>query len=350
MYKALIRPVLFLIPPENVHRLIVTIIKISFKIPGIKYLIKLLYSIRNKRLETTVAGIKFPNPVGLAAGFDKNGEIYKEFSAFGFGFIEIGTVTPKAQQGNEKPRSFRIKHDSALINRMGFNNMGIDKVSRNLSKYRGNLIIGGNIGKNTATDNDKALIDYEYCFRKLYEYVDYIAVNVSCPNITNLRKLHNQESLTEILNRLVWLRNDHEISKPIFLKISPDLNQEQIDETIEIANKVKLDGLIVSNTTVTRDNLKTDKETLAKIGEGGLSGKPLAKRSTEIITYIHSKTNGTIPIIGVGGILSAEDAIEKLKAGASLIQIYTGFIYSGPALARKINKAVLKYRKAQSKN
>jgi dihydroorotate dehydrogenase len=345
MYKIFIRPLLFTISPEKVHHLIVRIIKISFLFPGVRFLVRCLFTFRNKALETSFAGLTFKNPVGLAAGFDKNAEFYDEFSAFGFGFIEIGTVTPYSQPGNEKPRSFRLAKDKALINRMGFNNVGADKVKTNLSKKETNILLGGNIGKNTATSNEHALVDYEYAFRKIYDQVDYIVVNVSCPNINDLRKLHNQESLTVILNRLIWLRNENQVSKPILLKISPDLNWKQIDETIDIVNNIGLDGLIVTNTTVARDGLKTSPETIEKIGEGGLSGKPLTRRSTEIISYIHKKTNGAIPIIGVGGIMSASDAIDKIKAGATLIQIYTGFIYQGPMLAKRINKAILRYRK-----
>lgn len=341
MYKSIIRPILFLISPENVHHLIVSIIKVSFKIPFLPQLITILYSVKNKRLETTVAGIKFPNPVGLAAGFDKNATFYNEFSAFGFGSIEVGTVTPKGQPGNPKPRSFRLKKDKALINRMGFNNNGLDAAVSQLDKKH-KLIIGGNIGKNTITDNNEAYNDYLACFSKLYAHVDYFVVNVSCPNISNLSKLQDQDMLEKILVELTKFRADQSNSKPIFLKISPDLNEKQVDETLEIVSKTNIDGLVVSNTTVSREGLVTDDSMVQEIGNGGLSGLPIRDRSTKMIKYIHDKTAGKLPIIGVGGIMSAQDAIDKLNAGASLVQVYTGFIYEGPGLVKKINKAILK--------
>ncbi len=345
MYKILIRPLLFCIPPETVHYIIVAIIKISFRIPGVRYIIRKIYTIENTLLETSFAGLNFKNPVGLAAGFDKNAEIFNEFSAFGFGFIEVGTITPYQQPGNKKPRLFRLRKDEALINRMGFNNRGAEEANKNLKKKATGIIIGGNIGKNTDTPNERALTDYEYTFRKIYDNVDYLVVNVSCPNISNLRELHNKESLTEILHRLVWLRNESKESKPVFLKISPDLNREQIDETIEILKKVEIDGLIVTNTTIKREHLMSPEKSILKAGEGGLSGRPLTQRSNEMIAYIHQRTEGTVPIIGVGGIMSVKDALDKIAAGASLLQIYTGFIYEGPILVKRINKAILKLRK-----
>lgn len=341
MYKLIIRPLLFQISPEKVHHLIVFLIKIGFKVPFLPQLIKRIFSIKDEKLERTVAGIKFPNPVGLAAGFDKNATFYNEFSAFGFGSIEVGTVTPKGQAGNPKPRSFRLKTDKALINRMGFNNNGVEAAIKQLSKKH-NLILGGNIGKNTLTNNDVAYKDYLECFKKMYNVVDYFVVNVSCPNISDLSKLQDQDMLEQILNELCKYRAIQEVSKPIFLKISPDLNLKQVDETLEIVQKAKIDGLVVANTTVSRANLVSSKQTVENIGNGGLSGLPIRDRSTEMIRYISKKNGGKLPIIGVGGIMSPEDAIEKLNAGATLIQIYTGFIYEGPALVKRINKAILK--------
>lgn len=340
MYTRIIRPILFLLSPEKVHYLVVFLLKIVHKIPFIPHLVRSAYKIEDKSLETEIAGIKFPNPVGLAAGFDKNATFFNEFANFGFGFIEIGTVTPKAQPGNPKPRSFRLPKDKALINRMGFNNNGLQAAKERLGKKR-NIIIGGNIGKNTATPNDIAVEDYKKCFKGLYNEVDYFVVNVSCPNISNLSKLQDQDSLENILNELVKIREMQQKNKPIFLKISPDLNLKQVDETLEIVKKSGIEGLVVANTTVSREHLVTHKEKVERIGNGGLSGLPIRDRSTEMIKYISEKTGGTLPIIGVGGIFNAQDAIEKLEAGASLIQIYTGFIYTGPKLIKRINKAIL---------
>ena len=340
MYKSIIRPILFLISPETVHHLIVAVLKITFKIPFLPYLVKQAFTFSDKSLECEVAGIKFPNPVGLAAGFDKNASFYNEFSAFGFGFIEIGTVTPLSQPGNPQPRLFRIKEDKGLINRMGFNNKGVEAAAKQLSKKH-KLIIGGNIGKNTATPNENAYKDYLECFTKLYNHVDYFVVNVSCPNITDLSKLQDQDMLEQILDELTEYRSEQSTSKPVFLKISPDLNQKQVDETLEIVSKTAIDGLVVSNTTVSRDGLNTPSERIKEIANGGLSGLPIKKRSTELIRYISEKTKAQLPIIGVGGIMSPEDALEKLDAGASIVQIYTGFIYEGPSLVKRINKSIL---------
>jgi dihydroorotate dehydrogenase len=341
MYKSIIRPLLFLISPETVHHLIISVIKISFKIPFVTSFVKKIFTITDNRLERTIAGIKFANPVGLAAGFDKNATFYNEFSAFGFGSIEIGTVTPLAQPGNPKPRSFRLQKDKALINRMGFNNNGVDAAIKQLSKKH-KTVIGGNIGKNTLTPNGIAYKDYLHCFTNLYTLVDYFVVNVSCPNISDLSKLQDQDSLEKILQELVNYRSIQPEFKPIFLKISPDLNLKQIDETLEIVSKTNIDGLVISNTTVSRDHLITNKEIVTNIANGGLSGAPIRDRSTAMIAYVSKKTNGKLPIIGVGGIMTAEDALAKINAGASLIQVYTGFIYEGPAIVKRINKEILK--------
>lgn len=342
MYKRIVRPILFKLYPETVHHLVVSLIKTSFKVPGISYLTNKCCRISDPRLKRTVFGLEFENPVGLAAGFDKDASFYNEFASLGFAFIEIGTVTPLGQPGNPKPRSFRVPQDKALINRMGFNNLGADEVVKNLKKRKTKIIIGGNLGKNTLTPNETAVKDYIATFNKLYEYVDYFVVNVSCPNITDLHKLQDKSSLMEILNSLMDERSKKTAYKPILLKISPDLNYNQIDEVIEIVAETKIDGLVATNTTTTRSNLTISQEAIRQIGNGGMSGATLRKRSTDIIRYISQKTGGKLPIIGVGGIMSPEDALEKLNAGASLVQIYTGFIYEGPMLIKRINKAILK--------
>jgi dihydroorotate dehydrogenase len=341
MYKAIIRPILFLFPPEFVHKLIVFKIRIAFKIPFIASIVRHLFQVNDERLKRNVAGLTFDNPVGLAAGFDKNAGFFNEFSAFGFGHIEIGTLTPVAQPGNPKPRSFRLPKDKALINRMGFNNIGVDNALKNLQKNKHKCIIGGNIGKNTLTPNEFAVNDYLTVFTKLYTQVDYFVVNVSCPNITDLHKLQDQDSLSAILQAIVDHRSKQSIYKPVFLKISPDLNDHQVDETIDIVQKLGIDGFVVANTTITRYHLRTSEECVKSIGKGGLSGLPVQQRSTELIRYISLKTDRKLPIIGVGGIFTAEDAIEKLNAGASLVQVYTGFIYEGPMIVKRINKAIL---------
>jgi dihydroorotate dehydrogenase len=293
--------------------------------------------VKDSRLETEVFGLKFKNPVGLAAGFDKNAVLYKELSNFGFGFIEIGTLTPKAQDGNPKKRLFRLKEDSAIINRMGFNNGGVEEAVLRLKKNNG-VLIGGNIGKNKVTPNEEATSDYEICFDALFDYVDYFVVNVSSPNTPNLRALQDKEPLTQLLQTLQNKNLAKPKQKPILLKIAPDLTDEQLLDIIDIVNETKIAGVIATNTTLSREGLQSEN----KIEAGGLSGKPLAKRATEVIRFLSEKSNKSFPIIGVGGIHSAEDAIEKLEAGASLVQLYTGFIYEGPALVKAINKAILR--------
>jgi dihydroorotate dehydrogenase len=337
MYKLLIRPILFCFDPEKVHYFTFSLIRIISKIPGFSGLFRALYEVNDRRLETEVFGLKFKNPVGLAAGFDKNAVLYKELSDFGFGFIEIGTITPKAQDGNPKKRLFRLKEDSAIINRMGFNNGGVEEAVLRLKKNNG-VLIGGNIGKNKVTPNEEATSDYEICFEALFDYVDYFVVNVSSPNTPNLRALQDKEPLTELLQTLQNKNWAKPKQKPILLKIAPDLTDEQLLDIIDIVNETKIAGVIATNTTLSRDGLVSEN----KIETGGLSGKPLEKRSTEVIRFLAKKSNQSFPIIGVGGIHSAEDALEKLAAGASLVQLYTGFIYEGPALVKAINKAVLR--------
>ncbi|MGB5359243.1 quinone-dependent dihydroorotate dehydrogenase [Eudoraea sp.] len=342
MYKLLIRPFLFLLDPEKVHHLSFTIIKLLSKI-GFSGFFRFLYLIDDERLEREVFGIKFKNPVGLAAGFDKNAKLYNELSNFGFGFIEIGTVTPKPQIGNPKKRLFRLKADQAIINRMGFNNLGVFEVIDNL-KGKHNVIIGGNIGKNKITPNNLATKDYLICFDALFDHVDYFVVNVSSPNTPGLRELQDKEPLTALLIALkrenqVYAQNKQVIEKPILLKIAPDLTDEQLLDIIQIVEDTRIDGIIATNTTIARENLKSDCVLVKE--KGGLSGKPLTNRSTEVIRFLSEKSNKAFPIIGVGGIHSAEDAIEKLEAGADLIQLWTGFVYEGPALVNQINKAIL---------
>ena len=336
MYKKIILPVLFLFDPEKVHNFTFLLFKIFLNIPFVGFLVQKIYSVDNKKLSKKLFGIEFKNPVGLAAGFDKNAKLYNELSRFGFGFIEIGTVTPIAQPGNPKKRLFRLTNDQGIINRMGFNNDGMHKIAARLKKNK-NILIGGNIGKNKATPNDKAVNDYLLCFNYLFDYVDYFVVNVSSPNTPNLRELQNTNLLRVILDSLNKENLKKSKTKPILIKISPDLSKENLLEIVDLAISLKIDGIIATNTTINRDNL-----TSKNINEsGGLSGKPLANKSNEVIRFISDKSNGKIPIIGVGGIHSAKDAIDKIKAGADLVQIYTGFIYEGPSLIKSINKALV---------
>jgi dihydroorotate dehydrogenase len=336
MYKLLIRPILFWFDPEKVHYFTFSAVRFLNKIPGFSSVCKSLYEVNDKRLEREVFGLKFKNPVGLAAGFDKDAKLYKELSNFGFGFIEIGTLTPKGQDGNPKKRLFRLREDSAIINRMGFNNGGVEDAVKRLNVNNG-VLIGGNIGKNKLTSNEEAVKDYEICFDALYDYVDYFVVNVSSPNTPNLRALQDKEPLTQLLQTLQNKNATKQKQKPILLKIAPDLTDEQLLDIIDIVKETKIAGVIATNTTISREGLQS----VNKIEMGGLSGKPLTKRSTEVIRFLSEKSNKAFPIIGVGGIHTAEDAIEKLEAGASLIQLYTGFIYEGPALVKAINKKIL---------
>lgn len=342
MYKYFIKPIFFLFAPETIHHLVFKILKVAFAVPGIKQIIRAFHVVNDERLKRNLFGLTFSNPVGLAAGFDKDAKLFDELSCFGFGFIEIGTVTPKAQPGNDKPRMFRLTEDEALINRMGFNNEGANAAAMRLKGRGKNVIIGGNIGKNKLTPNEEAVGDYEKCFETLFEYVDFFVVNVSSPNTPNLRALQDKEPLTKLLLSLKVLNEKKKTPKPILLKIAPDLTNEQLDDIVSIVNETKIDGLIATNTTVNRSNLVTPKEELEKIGAGGLSGRPLFKRSIEVIRYLSQRSNGSFPIIGVGGIHSAEDAVEMIKAGASLVQVYTGFVYEGPGIVKRINKALLK--------
>lgn len=344
MYK-LIRWILFLFDPEKIHHFTFGLLGLVMKIPGINWLWKKCHTSNHPLLVTRVCGIDFPNPVGLAAGFDKNALRINELAACGFGFVEIGTVTPIGQDGNPKPRLFRLVQDEAIINRMGFNNDGAEIIAERLKKLKPHCIIGGNIGKNKVTPNEQAVDDYLKSFRILYPYVDYFVVNVSSPNTPNLRDLQDKEPLKHILNELQKEKVALNLSLPIFLKIAPDLTDSQLDDIIEIVFETKIDGVIATNTTISRNGLSTPDANVEAIGAGGLSGKPLKNRSTDVIRYLSRHAENKFPIIGVGGIYSAEDAIEKLDAGASLVQLFTGFIYEGPALVKKINKAIIKRRK-----
>ena len=335
------RSLLFFFSPEKAHNLTASLLRFALQIPGMKSIWKSLFCISDSRLEKTVFGISFPNPVGLAAGFDKDAKMFEDLAYCGFGFIEIGTLTPKGQPGNPQPRLFRLKEDNAIINRMGFNNEGVEAAVERLKKRKTKTIIGGNIGKNKVTENEDALNDYILNFNALFDYVDYFVVNVSSPNTPGLRDLQEKEPLKHLLFSLMQVNNLKTTQKPILLKIAPDLTDSQLDDIIEIVNETKIAGVIATNTTISREGLKTEKNLVEEIGAGGLSGKPVRERSTEVIRYLATKSNKSFPIIGVGGIHSEQDALEKLDAGADLIQLYTGFIYEGPALVKRINKAIL---------
>ncbi|WP_120257981.1 quinone-dependent dihydroorotate dehydrogenase [Sphingobacterium detergens] len=340
MYK-LVKPIFFTMNPEMAHHKVTSGLNVFSKIWGAKQLLNAIFTVEDPRLEREVFGLKFKNPVGLAAGFDKNAEYISDMTNLGFGFIEIGTVTPKPQPGNDKPRMFRLVPDEALINRMGFNNQGADVAATRLKnlKDRKGLLIGGNIGKNKVTPNEEAVNDYIYCFNALFDDVDYFVVNVSSPNTPGLRDLQEKEPLKNILNTLQDLNKTKPAPKPILLKIAPDLTDSQLDDIVEIVMETQIAGVIATNTTISREGLKSQQDLTQEAG--GVSGRPLTKRSTEVIRYLSEKSNKAFPIIGVGGIHSAKDAIEKLDAGASLIQVYTGFIYEGPGLIANICKGIL---------
>jgi len=341
MYKSIIRPILFLFDPEKVHYFTFSLIKTLCKIPFVSFIFRSLYVVDDKRLERTLFGITFKSPVGLAAGFDKNAVLFKELSNFGFGFIEIGTVTPKGQVGNPKKRLFRLKDDQGIINRMGFNNDGVEAAIKNLKNNNGQVIIGGNIGKNTETKPENYTEDYCEVFKALHPYVDYFVLNVSCPNVGSHAKLNDKDYLIELISACKLLNSEEKKQKPILLKIAPDLNNIQLDEIIDLVNETKIDGVIASNTSTNRENLKVSKERLEEIGNGGVSGQPLKNQSTAVIKYLADTSNKSFPIVGVGGIHSEKDALDKLNAGADLVQLYTGFIYEGPSLVKRINKAIL---------
>jgi len=346
MYQ-LLKPILFKFDPEKVHHFVTRNLKRFNRFPGGAALSRSVWAVNDAKLGRTVFGLKFKNPVGLAAGFDKNGEVIAEMANLGFGFVELGTVTPLPQPGNPKPRMFRLPADAALINRMGFNNLGVDVLASRIAAYRNSpaatknpVIIGGNIGKNKNTPNEDAVSDYIKCFDSLFDVVDYFVVNVSSPNTPGLRALQEKEPLMNILNTLQQRNQKNGISRPILLKIAPDLTDEQLNDIVEIVQQTGIAGVIATNTTIGREELASPQAIVNEAG--GLSGKPLTNRSTEVIRYLSQKSNSSFPIIGVGGVHSAQDAQEKLEAGASLIQLYTGFIYEGPDLIGRINKALLK--------
>lgn len=370
MYKQLIKPILFSTDPETIHHRVFSLLKTIFSIPGTEAAARSLFRLDAPELKRRVFGLDFPNPVGLAAGLDKNAVLFNELAALGFGFIEVGTLTPRPQPGNPRPRLFRLPADQALINRMGFNNDGVEAAIKRLRKKRPGVIIGGNIGKNKITPNEGATADYLHCFHALFDHVDYFVVNVSSPNTPGLRELQEKAPLTALLQALKTAGAEKAAGtgvagtgapgegvagtgapgtgtpergrqKPILLKIAPDLSDRQLDDIIEIVRTTGTDGVIATNTTISRRGLQADPQQLERIGAGGLSGKPLAKRATEVIRYLVEQSGNAFPVIGVGGIHSPEDALEKLDAGASLVQLYTGFIYEGPGLIKRINKAIL---------
>lgn len=339
MYKLLLRPILFSFDPEKVHYFTFSWIRRLFNI-GLGGVLKKMGTLEDAKLEREVFGLTFKNPVGLAAGFDKDAKLFNELGQLGFGFIEIGTLTPKAQAGNPKKRLFRLKEDQGLINRMGFNNGGVEEAVLRLKKNKG-VLIGGNIGKNTQTAPEDYTQDYLTCFNALHPVVDYFVLNVSCPNVSSHAKLNDKDYLEELIRAVQTANNIFEVQRPIVLKIAPDLNEGQLDEIIELVRTTGLDGVIASNTSTHREGLKASEEQLREIGNGGLSGIPIKDRSTAVITYLSEKSKGSFPIIGVGGIHSAQDALDKIHAGASLVQLYTGFVYEGPRLIKDINKAIL---------
>ena len=337
MYKKIVSPFLFLFDPESVHNFTFILLKLFFKFPLTKYIVSFFLSLEDPKLEKQLFGLNFKNPVGVAAGLDKNAAHIREFSSFGFGFVEVGTITPEPQIGNPKKRLFRLEKDNAIINRMGFNNEGLEKILTRL-KNNYDVIIGGNIGKNKSTPNAEAKLDYLKCFNKLYDYVDYFVINISSPNTPGLRELQTPNFLRDLFKDVNIERAKRKKYKPILIKISPDLEKNKIDELLQIIKHCKIDGIVATNTTVNFPKLVSK----SKNESGGLSGAPLQKKSNQIISYISKKTDGKLPIIGVGGILSAKDAINKLRCGAHLVQLYTGIIYEGPGIAKKIKKQILK--------
>lgn len=349
MYK-FIRPLLFSVDPERIHTLVFGLLRMKSRIPGFDATLRLLFQRDDTRLEKKLFGLTFKNPVGLAAGFDKDARLVDVFAAMGFGFVEVGTLTPKAQPGNEKPRLFRLPKDRALINRMGFNNGGVKSAAERLKRRKSDVIIGGNIGKNKDTPNASAQDDYVFCFNALYDQVDYFVVNVSSPNTPGLRELQEKEPLRRLLENVKALSMTKPVTKPVLLKIAPDLTTGQLDDIIEILKATGVDGVIATNTTLSREGLQTDAATVTAIGAGGLSGKPLADKSSDVIRYLRGGLGKTFPIIGVGGIMTPADAVAKLEAGADLIQIYTGYVYEGPALVRRINEAILKHHPFSGKS
>ncbi|MCF6360902.1 MAG: quinone-dependent dihydroorotate dehydrogenase [Cyclobacteriaceae bacterium] len=344
MYKFFIRPFFFLFSAEKAHHLSMRLLKGSLAIPGAKFIFNALFNKKHTNLTREVMGLTFNNPVGLAAGFDKDAKYVEELSHLGFGFIEIGTLTPKPQPGNPQPRLFRLKADEALLNRMGFNNGGVEAAVQRLKSINPNVIIGGNIGKNKVTSNEDAAHDYLHSFEALFNVVDYFVVNVSSPNTPNLRALQDKEPLKKLLDQVQLANNVKNKPKPILLKIAPDLTEEQIEDIVEIVKSTKLAGVVATNTTISRDELGYTKDEALSIGNGGVSGAPLTYHATEIIKLLRTKLGNKAVIIGVGGIMTPQDAKDKLEAGADLIQVFTGFIYNGPSFVKHINKAIMNFK------
>ena len=339
MYKHILKPILFRFNPETAHNILFSLLSIIRYIPFVNPILRAIYKKDSPSLEKEVFGITFPNPVGLAGGLDKNGEFYNDMANFGFGFVEIGSLTPKPQDGNPKPRCWRVPGDKAIINRYGINNKGVKNAVEHLKKVRPEVIVAANISKNTSSINEDAAKDYETSFGLLYDFVDMFVVNVSCPNVVGLTSLQDISFLSDIVDKLLDLRMLYDIYKPILLKVSPDLSKEQLDDIISYCLRSGIDGIVAGNTTRSRDGLTTiSQEKIEEIGNGGMSGAPVHKKNLELVRYVHEKSEGKLPIIGVGGIMSPEDAKEMIDAGASLVEIYTGFIYEGPALVKKIIK------------
>lgn len=345
MYRLLIRPLLFLFPAETAHKLVLALLRIARSIPGMRSIIRMIYCRRSKSLERELFGIKFPNPVGMAAGIDKNGELYNDLANFGFGFVEIGSLTPEAQDGNPSPRAFRLPKDRAIINRMGINNHGTKAALKTLRKRPPRVIVAANISKNTSTANEDAYKDYCRSLALLYDFVDFFVLNVSCPNVQDLQQLQGGDMLSQVIDSVVEVRRYNENSLPILLKISPDLTHEQLDAVIHLCLINGIDGIVATNTTRSREGLKTPEKAVAAIGEGGLSGAPLFEKSLETVKYVHEKSNGLLPIIAAGGIMTPAQAAQMLDAGASLVEVYTGFVYNGPGFVKRIIRYLKKRKK-----
>lgn len=348
MYKQLIQPLLFRMEAEQAHHFTTGLLQQFHRLPGGPALLKMMCDFQDRGLEREVFGLKFRNPVGLAAGFDKNAEMVDAMDSLGFGFVEIGTLTPRPQSGNPQPRLFRLSEDKSLINRLGFNNEGVAPAVRRLRQRKSDIIVGGNIGKNKVTPNEEAIRDYEKCFEALYEVVDYFTVNVSSPNTPDLRELQEKEPLRQLLLHLIGMNRERPVQKPILLKIAPDLNEHQLSDIVEICLEIGIHGIIATNTTIEREGLRTPKSKVKALGAGGLSGQALRKQATSVIQFLHKTSGGKLPIIGVGGIDSPSHALEKLEAGASLVQMYTGFVYEGPYVIKRINRGILRQQHARS--
>lgn len=350
MYKHFLRPILFSFNPETAHNLTFCALRILRYIPFARTFVRFRYRKDAPELEKEVFGIKFRNPVGLAGGLDKNGEFYNDLANFGFGFVEIGSLTPEPQPGNPKPRLFRLIKDRAIINRMGINNKGVKHAVEQLKRYRPDVVVAGNISKNTSSINEDAAKDYESAFALLYDFVDMFVVNLSCPNVSGLSDLQDVSFLSDIMDKLINLRMYFDEYRPILLKVSPDISHQQLDEIIDYALMSGVDGIVAGNTTRTRDGLTVPQEKIDEIGNGGMSGAPLFGKSLSLVRYIHEKSKGKLPIIGVGGIMSGEQAMQMLDAGASLVEIYSGFIYEGPSLVKNINKYILDTVRSEKRN